>query len=65
VKTWFDYRSVWAAHRWLLAYFVVVIAILALAIYGMVLGHGPLLLLFLPALAGLYAHHLLVMKRLD
>ena len=62
---WFDYRRVWARHPALLAYFVVVAAVLVLAIYGTVARVGILALLFIPALAGGYAHHLMVMKRLD
>ena len=52
-------------HPWLLAYFVVVVAVLLLAIYGTVARIGILAILFIPALAGGYAHHLMVMKRLD
>jgi hypothetical protein len=65
VNTWFDYRTVWASHPWLLAYACVVVAALALSVLGTVLGGGPLALLFIPALAGAYVHHLLVMKRLE
>ncbi len=65
VETFYDYRVVWARHPWLLAYFAVVVAVLALAIVGTALGVGPLAILFIPALAGGYVHHLMVMKRLD
>jgi hypothetical protein len=65
VNTWFDYRRVWAAHPWVLAYAVVVLAVLALSIVGTVAGAVPLMILFVPALAGVYVHHLLVMKRLE
>lgn len=61
--TWYDYRTAWAAHPWLLAYAVVVVAVLGLAVVGTFVG-GPLALLFIPSLAGLYVHHLMVMKRL-
>jgi hypothetical protein len=64
VNTWFDYRSVWAAHPLLLAYAVVVVAVLALAVLGTISG-GPLAILFIPGLAGLYLHHLMIMKRRD
>lgn len=62
VNTWFEYRSVWAAHPWLLAYAVLVVAVLVLSVIGMFVG-GPLAILFIPGLAGAYFHHLLVMKR--
>jgi hypothetical protein len=65
VDTWFDYRTVWARHPWILAYFVVVVAVFILSVIGtVVLGGGPLAILFLPALAGAYVHHLMVMKRI-
>jgi hypothetical protein len=65
VELWWDYRRVWARHPLLLIYFVIVIAALVLAIYGTVTRTGALALLFIPSLAGGYAHHLMVMKRLD
>lgn len=65
MNTWFDYRTVWARHPWLLAYAVVVVLVLVLSVVGTVAGHGPLAILFIPALAGAYVHHLMVMHRLD
>lgn len=65
MNTWFEYRTVWAAHPWLLVYAMVVVLVLLLSIIGTALGGGPLALLFIPALAGAYVHHLLVMKRRD
>ena len=64
VNTWYDYRTVWAAHPWILAYAVLVLAILVLSVIGTIAG-GPLVVLFLPALAGIYLHHMLVMKRIN
>jgi hypothetical protein len=64
VETWFDYRTVWATHPWVLAYAVVVVAVFAVAVAGTFVG-GPLAILFIPSLAGAYAHHLMVMKRVD
>ena len=63
MQTWFDYRVVWGAHPLLAVYFVIVIAVLGLSIYGTVTGNGILAILFIPALAGAYVHHLMVMKR--
>ena len=65
VNLWFDYRKVWAAHPLLLAYFVIVVVVLALAIYGTATRTGVLAILFIPALAAGYYHHMMVMKRLD
>jgi hypothetical protein len=63
VQTWFDYRRAWAGHPWLLVYAVIVAAVLVLAIVGTVMGN-LLAVLFVPALAGAYGHHLMVMKRI-
>jgi hypothetical protein len=65
VDVWWDYRRVWTRHPLLLVYFVIVVGVLAVAIYGTVTRTGALAILFVPALAGGYAHHLMVMKRLD
>jgi hypothetical protein len=65
MNTWFDYRTVWAGHPWILAYAIIVVAVLLLSIVGTAVGGGPLAILFIPALAGAYAHHLMVMKRID
>jgi hypothetical protein len=65
MNTLFDYRTVWARHPWVLAYALVVIGVLALSIVGTVLGLVPLAVLFVPALAGAYAHHVMVMRRLE
>jgi hypothetical protein len=63
LETWYDYRTVWAAHPWLAVYALIVVAVFALAVVGTVMG-GPLAILFIPSLAGAYVHHLMVMKRL-
>jgi hypothetical protein len=63
VDTWWDYRRVWAAHPWIAVYAGIVVAVFALAVYGTVV-RDPLAILFIPALGGAYAHHLLVTKRL-
>ena len=64
METWFDYRTVWAKHPWLLAYALIVIAVFVLSIIGTVAGPRPLAILFIPSLAGAYVHHLMVQKRL-
>jgi hypothetical protein len=63
-NAWFNYRVVWGTHPWVLAYAVVIVLVFALSVFGTVVGKGPLMILFIPSLAGLYYHHLLVMKRL-
>jgi hypothetical protein len=65
MNTLFDYRLVWAKHPWVLAYAVIVVGVLAVSIVGTALGVVPLAILFVPALAGAYAHHVMVMRRLD
>jgi uncharacterized membrane protein len=62
VDFWFDYRRVWAAYPLLLAYAVLVVVVLVMAVIGTV-ERNPLAILFIPGLAGLYVHHMLVMKR--
>ncbi len=64
VNTWYDYRSAWAANRWLLVYAVIVVVVFVVAVFGTFVG-GPLAILFIPSLAGAYIHHLMVMKRLE
>ena len=65
MNTWFDYRTVWASHPWLAVYAVVVVLVLLLSIVGTAIGHGPLAILFIPALGAAYAHHLMAMRRLE
>ena len=65
METWFDYRTVWAKHPWLLVYAVIVVAVFALSVVGTVTGPRQLAILFIPSLAGAYVHHLMVQKRLD
>jgi hypothetical protein len=65
METWFDYRTVWAKHPWLLVYAVIVVAVFALSVVGTVVGPRPLAILFIPSLAGAYVHHLMVQRRLD
>ncbi|MDT4937497.1 MAG: hypothetical protein QOG80_1168 [Pseudonocardiales bacterium] len=62
MEFWFDYRRVWAGHPWVLVYAVLVVLVLVLAVIGTIV-RNPLAILFIPALAGIYVHHMLVMKR--
>lgn len=54
----------WAAHPWILGYAVIVLAVLVLAVVG-TFQRNALAILFIPSLAGMYVHHMLVQKRLD
>jgi hypothetical protein len=63
METLFEYRLVWARHPWLLVYAIIVAAVLILSIVGTIMGTGILALLFIPALAGVYVHHMMVQKR--
>lgn len=64
VETWLDYQIVWSQHPWLRIYFAVVVVVLAVALFAtFVLRSGPLLILLIPSLGALYAHHLMAMKR--
>ncbi|WP_338177601.1 hypothetical protein [Jatrophihabitans sp.] len=64
MDTWYDYRKVWAGYPLLRAYAVLVVIVFVLAIIGTI-ARGPLSILFIPALAGAYVHHLMVQKRLS
>jgi hypothetical protein len=61
VDTWYQYRLAWAAHPWVILIAVVGLALIVGAIVGMVVG-GPLVVLFIPGLAAVYIHHLIVQK---
>jgi hypothetical protein len=64
VNTWYDYRAVWSAHPWVLAIAVVAVALIAVAVVETI-DRGPLAFLFIPGLAAIYVHHLIVMKKSD
>jgi Mn2+/Fe2+ NRAMP family transporter len=62
--TWYEYRDVWATHPWVLALAVVAVLVVIAAAIATFTG-GALALLFIPGLAGLYGHHLLVKRIAD
>ncbi len=64
MNTWYDYRSVWAAHHWVFAYALLVLALIIVSVIGTIVG-GVFAVLFVPSLAGLYLHHLIVARKLD
>ena len=59
VDTWYAYRGVWAAHPWVLGIALLAVAMLAIGVAGTVAG-GPFALFFIPRLAGVFGHHLIV-----
>lgn len=64
MELWYEYVDVWSTHRALLAAFVLACAVVVLAIVA-TFSHGVLAILFIPGLAALYGHHLLVKKLAD
>ncbi len=63
MDTWHDYRRVWAGHTWVLLYAGFVVLLLIAAVIGTIMGN-VLAILFIPSLAGLYLHHLIVVRKL-
>lgn len=64
MEIWYDYKRAWAIAPLLRVYFVIVVLVLLLAIFG-TFSHGVLAILFVPSLAGAYVHHLMAMKRIN
>ena len=62
-EIWYDYRSVWAGHPLVLAVAVLGAVLVVLGIIGTIVT-DLLALLFLPGLAVLFVHHLVVRKRI-
>lgn len=62
MHTWYDYRAAWSGRPWVLAIFVVAAALLVAGIVGTV-TMTPLALLFIPGLAAVFGHHLLVTRK--
>ncbi|MEO8888542.1 MAG: hypothetical protein ABI301_06375 [Jatrophihabitantaceae bacterium] len=63
MNTWYDYRSAWSTHPWLLVLALAAVALIVVGVLGTVIG-GLLGLFFVPGLLALFAHHLLVTKKL-
>jgi hypothetical protein len=63
VRTWYEYREAWSGRPWLLLLGVLAVALVVAGLVGTVLA-DPLAFLFIPGLAVLYAHHLLVQREL-
>lgn len=62
VNTWYDYRTVWSAHPWVLLMFVAAVACATAGIIGTV-GTTILAALFIPGLLLGYGHHLVVTRK--
>jgi hypothetical protein len=60
--TWWDYRGVWSAHPWVLGVFVLAALMIVAGIAGTI-GRSLFALFFLPGLAALFIHHLIVTKK--
>jgi hypothetical protein len=59
VSTWYEYRDAWGTRPWLLAIALLAVALILAGIAGTVL-QSPLAYVFIPGLAVLFLHHLLV-----
>jgi hypothetical protein len=64
VNVWYEYRLAWSAHPWVIGIVLIGLALVVAAIVGMFVG-GPLVVLFIPGLAAIYIHHLIVQKISD
>jgi hypothetical protein len=64
VNVWYEYRLAWSAHPWVILIALVGLALIVGSVVGMVVG-GPLVVLFIPGLAAIYIHHLIVQKASD
>jgi hypothetical protein len=62
METWWDYRGVWSDHPWVLGVFVLAALMIVAGIAGSI-GQSLFALFFLPGLAALFIHHLIVSKK--
>jgi hypothetical protein len=58
---WTEYRAAWRTRPWVLSIAVLAVVVLAVSVVETVAA-GPLAFLFIPGLALLYLHHLLVTR---
>lgn len=58
---WAEYRAAWRTRPWVLAVAVLAVVVLVVSVVETVAA-GPLAFLFIPGLALLYLHHLLVKR---
>jgi len=62
VNTWYDYRTVWSAHPWVLGLAIVAVTLVAVGVVGTFAG-GALAIFFVPGLGGIFVHHLIVARK--
>jgi cytochrome c biogenesis factor len=62
VDTWYDYRTVWGAHPWVLLVFVLAVACVVAGVIGTA-ATNVLAILFIPGLLLGYGHHLIVTRK--
>jgi len=58
---WAEYRAVWRSRPWVLLVGIAAVVLIVVSVAQTVV-HGPLALLFVPGLALLYLHHLIVRR---
>ncbi len=61
MNTWYEYVDVWSTHRWVMVLAIISVVVIVGAAVATFAG-GALALLFIPGLASLYGHHLLVKR---
>ena len=61
MNTWYEYRLVWSAHPWVAVILAVGVLLVVGAVVGMVVG-SPAAVVFIPGLAAIFLHHLVVQK---
>jgi hypothetical protein len=62
VNTWYDYRAAWSAHPWVLGLALAAAVMMAAGVVGTIVG-SALALFFIPGLAGIFIHHLIVVRK--
>ncbi|HEV7203384.1 MAG TPA: hypothetical protein VGN18_02175 [Jatrophihabitans sp.] len=63
-ETWYDYRTAWTGRPWLAAIAVIGAVVVVLGIIGTIVQNDLLVYFFIPGLAVLLAHHLIVRRTL-
>jgi hypothetical protein len=64
VTFWYQYRDAWSQRPWVLLLGLFAVLVLVAGILGTIAVNG-LALLFIPGLAGIYVHHLIVKRLTD
>jgi hypothetical protein len=61
VNFWWEYRAAWSRRPWLLPVAVIAVLLILAGVIGTVV-QNPLAFVFIPGLAVLFLHHLLVQR---